>query len=200
MEITPDVNGNPSPVVSEDLKPQEQLPVAPVVTTEPTVTPPKGSQTPSENLYAALAEERRLRKEAEDKLESINTTIPSDDVYSDEGRLLAERIAKLEAREKAIEEQRENELVIAKFPALKEVTEEFNEFQKDYPRHKLENVAKIFLAEKGLLEPVRKGLESPTGGQRTPMTSEMTPEDIKNLRETNYKKYKDLLGKGLINI
>ena len=200
MDNILDVSGNSSPAVSEDLKPQTQLPVAPVVTTDTDVTPAPGSKTPESNLLAALHEERRLRKELEDKLNNINTTTPSEEVYSDEGRLLADRIARLEAREKAIEEERENERVINQFPVLKEHSEEFKEFQKDFPRHKLENVAKIFLADKGLLEPSRNGLEKPTGGSKNPPTSDMTKEDIKNLRETNFKLYKEKLTKGLIKV
>src|SRR3990167_6866360 len=67
----------PVPAVSEDVPTQtpEPLPAAPVVRT----TPPKGSQTPTENLYAALAEERRKRQEAEDKLINV-TAAPSEEV------------------------------------------------------------------------------------------------------------------------
>ena len=201
MDANPqDVNGVSSPVASEGSITQTQLPEAPVVTSTSPATPVPGSSTPSENLLAALKEERAKRKELEDKLNNLNTTTPSEEVYSEEGRLLAERIAKLEAREKAIEDERENERVTIQFPALKEMSEEFLEFQKDFPRHKLENVAKIFLSEKGLFEPTRKGLEKTTGGPRTPMTSEMTPQEIENLRKTNYKAYKDKLIKGLIKV
>jgi hypothetical protein len=52
--------------------------------------------------------------------------------------------------------------------------------------------------EKGLLEPVRKGLEKPTGGDRTPLSSGMSTEEVKSLRETDYKKYREMLKKGLI--
>lgn len=201
MENTPDVSGNSSPAVSEDLKPQPQLPEVSVVTPQAPVTPPKGSQTPSENLYAALAEERRLRKEAEDKLLTFNTTTPSEEVYSDEGKVLLDRIAALEARDKAREEQLELERVFTQFPLLKEKANEFKEYRDaEHPRAKIESVAKLFLAEQGLLEPTRKGLEKPTGGTRTPMTSEMTSEDVKVLRETNFKKYSDMLRKGLIKV
>lgn len=195
MEQSNDVNGNSSPVVSEDLNTQTGLPVAPVVTTS---QPTPGSQTPESNLLAALKEERAKRKELEDKLASINTTTPSDEVYSDEGKLLNDKILSLEAKLESLEEEKVLAQVHSKFPALKELSAEFDEFRKDYPRHKLENVAKLFLSEKGMLEVPRIGLERPTGGPRVPITSEMTSEEITNLRENNYGKYRELLKKGII--
>jgi len=148
-----------------------------------------------------LKEERAKRKELEDKLQTFNTTTPSEEVYSDEGKILLERIATLEARDKAREEQFELERLYVQYPLLKEKAEEFKKFREtEHPRAGLGSVAKIYLAEQGLLEPIRKGLEKPTGGQRTPMTSEMTTEDVKNLRENDYRKYKDMLMKGLIKV
>ena len=194
-----DVSGISSPTVSEDVTTQTQLPEAPVVTSTVAATP--GSKTPEANLLAALHEERRLRKEAEDKLASVNTTIPSDEVYSDEGRVLLAKIADLEARDKAREERMELDRLLTQFPVLKEKEAEFLEYRSsEHPRAKMSSVAKLYLSENGLLEPVRKGLESPTGGTRSPMTSELNQEEVKNLRETNYKKYKDLLSKGLIKV
>ena len=201
MENTNDVLGNSSPVVSEDLKTQTQLPEAPVVTSTVPATPVPGSQTPSENLLAALKEERAKRKELEDKLQTFNTTTPSEEVYSDEGKILLDRIAALEARDKAREEQFELERLYVQYPLLREKAGEFKTFREtEHPRAGLGSVAKIYLAEQGLLEPIRKGLEKPTGGQRNPMTSEMTTEDVKNLRENDYRKYKDMLMKGLIKV
>lgn len=200
MGNTLDVSGTSSPTVSEDLKPQEQLPEAPVVATE-SATLPKGSQTPSENLYAALAEERRLRKEAEEKLKIFNTTTPTEEVYSDEGRLLNQRIEEQGKVIVQLQEERELERLFNKFPLLGEKADEFKAYREtEHPRAKLESVAKLFLSDNGLLEPTRRGLESPTGGPRTPMTSEMTKEDVEDLRKNNYKKYKDMLIKGLIKV
>ena len=201
MENIQDVNGSSSPVASESVIPQTQQSVAPVVTTEPPVTQPKGSQTPSENLYAALAEERRLRKEAEDKLTNINTTIPSDEAYSDEGRVLKTQISTLEEKISRIEEEKNLEKLYNQYPLLREKSAEFSEFRMtEHPRAKIESVAKLYLVENGLLEPKRVGLEKPTGGTKTPPTSGMAVEDIKRLRETNFKKYQDMILKGQIKI
>ena len=200
MENTLDVLPGSSPTASEGVIPQTQLPVAPVVTTEPVATPVPGSKTPESNLLAALHEERRKNKELEDKLNNLNTTTPSDEVYSDEGKLLSDKISSLELKLEKLEEDKVVGQVHSKFPVLKEHSAEFDEFRKEYPRHKMENVAKLFLTEKGLLEVPRKGLENPTGGQRGPSEPQMTRDDVKHLRETNFRLYKEKLMKGLIKV
>ena len=200
MENTNDVSGNSSPANSEVVNTQVQLPEASVVTSTVPATPVPGSQTPSENLLAALKEERRKRQELEDKLTNLNTTTPSDEVYSDEGKLLSDKISSLELKLEKLEEEKVIGQVHSKFPVLKEHSAEFDEFRKEFPRHKMENVAKLFLTEKGLLEVPRKGLENPTGGQRGPSEPQMTTDDVKHLRENNYKLYKEKLMKGLIKV
>ena len=201
MDNTTDVNGGSSPVASEGLNTQSQLPVAPVVSTVTDATPVPGSKTPESNLLAALHEERRKNKELEDKLTNLNTTTPAEEVYSDEGKVLLDRIAALEARDKAREEQVELERILNQFPLLKEKADEFKAYREsEHPRAKLESVAKLFLADNGLLEPARKGLEKPTGGQRSPGEPQMTHDEVKHLRETNYKSYVDKVRKGLIKV
>ena len=143
-----DVNGVSSSVASEGSNTQTQLPVAPVVTTSAEATHVPGSQTPSENLLAALKEERAKRKELEDKLNNLNTTTPSDEVYSDEGRLLNDKISSMALQLEQLQEEKLIAQVQSQFPMLKELSNEFDEFRKEYPRHKMENVAKLFLTEK----------------------------------------------------
>lgn len=196
MDQILDVPQGSSPVASEDVKTQVGLPVAPVVTTD---KPTPGSHTPESNLLAALKEERAKRKELEDKLNNQTTT--PEEIYSDEGRALKNHITSLEAKIEAIEEEKNLERLYSQYPLLREKADEFNEYRvANHPRAKLESVVKLFLVENGLLEPVRRGLESPTGGPRTPSSDKMTQEDIKHLRETDYRKYTDMLKKGLINI
>lgn len=186
-----DVNQNSSPEVSEDQtqnQPKEEVVTTP--TEETHAEPPKaekGSQTPAENLYAALAEERRLRKEAEDKLNNL------DNVTTETDEDLVKRL-------KALEDKQELQELHSQFPELKNHTKEFEAFREDYPRHKGVNIAKLFLAEKGLIESPRKGLEKPTGGPRVNPNPDLTVEEVKNLRETNYRKYTDMVKKGLIKV
>lgn len=195
-----DVTQDPSPAVSEDVTPQTQLPVAPVVTTNP-VPPPVGSQTPPEHLYAALAEERRMRKEAEDKLNNMTTDPSEPEVVSDEAKLLKGHIDTLSAKISQLEDDKALEKLFVQYPVLKENVDKFNEFrQAEHPRAKIESAAKIYLAENGLLESRRAGLENPTGGGHAPVSQGMTVDDIANLRKNNWKKYQELLSKGLIKI
>lgn len=197
-----DVPQDSSPVASESVNTQTaQLPVAPVVTTSD-ATQPVGSKTPEENLYAALAEERRKSKILEDKLNQLNTTdFPEPEVISDEAKILQGHIDTLSGKINQLEDDKALEKLFVQYPVLKENLDKFNDFrQAEHPRAKIESVAKIYLAENGLLEAPRVGLENPTGGDRAPMSQGMTADDVANLRKTNWKKYQELLSKGLIKI
>jgi hypothetical protein len=200
MEQSNDVTQNPSSAVSEDVTPQTQLPVAPVVTQVPATQP--GSKTPPENLYAALAEERRMRQEAEDKLKQLETTDLSEpEVISDEAKILKGQIDTLSVKINQLEDDKVLEKLFVQYPVLKENIDKFNEFRRtEHPRAKIESAAKIYLAENGLLEGRRVGLENPTGGGHAPVSQGMTAEDVANLRKNNHKKYTELLMKGLIKI
>jgi hypothetical protein len=200
MEQSIDVTQNPSPAASESVIPQTQLPVAPVVTPAP-VTPPVGSKTPEENLYAALAEERRLRKEAEDKLKQQETTDPFEpEVISDEAKILKGLIDTQAVKIQQLEDEKALEKILVQYPVLKENLDKFNEFRlAEHPRAKIESVAKIYLAENGLLEGRRVGLENPTGGDRAPVNHGYTAADAENLRKTNWKKYNELNSQGLFD-
>lgn len=195
-----DVQQNSSPAVSENV--QTQTPET-VVQEVPTETATPGSKTPEANLYAALQEERRMRKELEDKLLQAQTSVlpETDDVYSDEGKLLKGEISQLRETVTRLEEEKLLEKTVAQFPEIKEFRGEFETFRQDFPRHKLENVAKLFLAEKGLLgAESHKGLEKPTGGDKTPRPSGLTIEEVANLRKNDFRKYQQMLQEGKIDV
>ena len=182
-----DVTQTPSPAGQETVQTPEEA--------------PKGSKTPEANLYAALEEERRLRKEAEQKARELETKVTvepeTEEIFSDEGKVLQSKIGKLESELLRLQEERELERTMSSFPAIKDKLNEFEEYRKEYPRHKLENVAKLFLSENGLLdEPVRKGLERPVAGPKTPPSNSMTSEEVAHLRKTNYKRYTELITSG----
>jgi len=87
------------------------------------------------------------------------------------------------------------------YPQLKEVWSDFSSFctQPENAGMSVLTAAKAFLVEKDMLAPKRVGLEKPAGGgKRTPPQAGMTAEDAKKLRETDYRKYRDALSKGLI--
>lgn len=195
-----DVPQGSSPAAS-DVITQTQLPSAPVVTQTP-ATQPTGSQTPPENLYAALSEERRKRQEAEDKLKQYETTDLSEpEVISDEAKILKGQIDSLSGVVTQLQEEKVLDGLCVQYPALKETLDEFKNYRlAEHPRAKLESVAKLFLAEKGLLGEKRVGLENPTGGDRAPVNTGMTPAEVEHLRKTNWKKYQELLAKGQIKM
>lgn len=199
-EIQPVVNQEPvtAAPASEDVKTQE-----PEATLTEEVVPKAqaGDKTEPNLLLKSLQEEREKRKLLEQELETLKSSaLSEDEVFSDEGKALKKQITALTEKINSIEEDKNLQAVYAQYPVLKEKSEEFKTFREDYPRTKLENVAKLYLAENGMLEPTRKGLEKTTGGQRVPLTSGMTAEDVKTLRETNFKKYQEMLSKGQIKI
>ena len=169
-----------------------------------------GSKTEPTELLKSLQDEREKRRLAEEKtklveeeLNKIKSSVPSEsDAWSDEGKLIVEKHVKpLQDTINSLEERLLLKDIQTTYPMLREVSSEFDEFRKEYPRHKLENVAKLFLSEKGLLDSPRQGLEKPTGGprnQKAPGT--MTNDEVKHLRETNFRKYADMLKKNQIKI
>lgn len=177
-------------------EPQTQLPAAPVVTA-PVAQP--GEKTDPALLLQSLQDERRKRKELEETIEALKSNQTSEDVFSDEGKAIVDKYVKpLEQTIESLQYQLALKDVHAAYPALKDLPGEFEAFRQEYPRHKLENVAKLFLSEKGLLDAPRKGLEKVTGGPRVPVSTEPTAEDKKNLRVNNPRKYEEMLRKGLI--
>ncbi len=169
---------------------------------ETTTTPAPGAKTPSELLLKSLQEEREKRRLIEEELQALKTvSTTSEDVYSDEGKLLKKQLDSALEQINSITEEREIEKIYAQYPLLREKDSEFTEYRKaEHPRAKLESVAKLYLAENGLLDPVRKGLEKPTGGPRIPLSTAMSVDEIKELREKNFRKYQEMLEKGQISI
>ena len=164
-----------------------------------------GSKTEPTELLKSLQDERLKRKVLEDKMqlieEELNTfksSVQSDDVFSDEGKALKTHIDTLKGEISSLREERELDKIYSQFPDLKDLKQDFEEYRVDYPRHKLENVAKLFLSEKGLISTQRKGLEKPTGGDRTPMKMGMSNDEVKNLRLNDPKKYREMLKKDQI--
>ena len=186
---------------SESLK-EDKNPVEKEVKEETSPLAP-GSKTNSELLLKSLQEEREKRRKLEEEKAALEEQLQlsstlSDEEYSDEGKALKEKIQSLSDKITSLEEKNTFEKLYATYPVLKEKTLEFEEFRKENPRTKLENVAKLYLAENGFFETPRKGLEKLTGGKGSPTSAGMTAEDVKTLRETNFKKYQDMLIKGQI--
>lgn len=213
-EVPKDVLPGSSPAAPEDGKIQDQpapsevvppvvpTPPAPPAPVPPVQTPPApGSATPPENLLAALQEERRLRKEAEDKILELTQPPAPSEAFSDEGKMLEGKISTLEAEITSLREEKVLEAIQVQYPVLKELAAEFGPYRSQFPGVAIERIAKLFLNEKGLLDPQRKGLERPGGGGGNPPPSDkLTAEEVADLRKNNHRKYVEMLMNGKIRL
>lgn len=175
----------------------------------PPVAEPSEPQKPPKGFvpYQALEEERRLRKEAEEKVQSFEkASAPSgeldEEMYSDEGKALRSDIKALNAKLSEIGRREARREAEAEFPFLKDKKEEFDAFLEDEEVKGLsiKKAARLFAAEQGLLnpEPQRKGLEKPTGGGQTPPEPTMTADEVRDFMKNDWKKYEKLLREGKI--
>ena len=159
-----------------------------------------GSQTDPALLLKSLQDEREKRRILEDELERLRNSSASPDITSDEGKALLKRLEESDKRILDLTKENQKKDILIEYPVLQEKWAEFEKFTSD-PENTgmpLRTAAKAYLVENGLLDRRRPGLENPTGGERQPSNQKMSAEDIKVLRETNFKKYQELLSKGLI--
>lgn len=200
-------------IVNPDLinqQPQEGK--TPQVNKEEGLPPvPAGSKTDSELLLKSLQEEREKRrmdaerfKMLEEEIETLKTSAVSEEAeaFSDEGKVLESKINSLKSELSEIKQDFVKKELIITHPILREKWEEFEEFRTN-PENKgmnMKTAAKAFLIENEVLEKPRLGLEKPTGGSRTPSVSGMTADEIKNLRQTNFKRYQQLLREGKLEL
>jgi len=208
--VLPDQEGTSN--VKEDVKPPEETlePNAELAEVEATieevdetleVPAPKGSKTPETLLYAKLKEEREKRKELEQRIKDLeNTSSPSEEEqFTDTEKDIkgvTERLLQLERKELMRE-------ILSQYPQLVDKRDEFDEFLEDEENAKisLQKAARLFLLDKGLLEtqkPIRKGLETPTGGSKVPQATGFAEADVKRLRENQPKKYLKMIREGKI--
>lgn len=180
-----------------------------VVPGETTPTAP-GTKTDSNLLLKSLQEEREKRrldnermKLLEEEIEQLKSSAVSEaEAFSDEGKALESKIFKVSSEISELKEKLAKSELIASNPIFKDKWNEFEEFYSlaENKGMNLKTAAKAFLIENGLVEAPRKGLEKTTGGPRTPISSGMTAEEVKNLRETNYRKYQEMVKNGQIVI
>lgn len=187
---------NPEIPVSEESKPEE------VVTTPEPVKP--GEKTDSALLLKSLQEERERRRIAEEALAQKNSELVVTEPISDEGKFLKSQIDELKEKLSAKEKAEELLRLQSSFPALKDKGAEFEAFRSnpDNAGMKLETAAKAFLLENDLLtSPTsRKGLEKDTGGARVVPKTELTADEVRDLRVNDYRRYVRLLAEGKIKL
>lgn len=135
-------------------------------------------------------------KKAENRVKELETLeIPlSEELDDPKYNQLQEEISSMKRK---LEEKD----VFDTYPKLKELKEEFTNYLEDSENRgmPIKVAAKAFLAEKGLLESKRIGLEKPTGG-RQPAKVGLSVEDIERIRKNDHKKYRELIKKGQIKI
>lgn len=112
-------------------------------------------------------------------------------------------VTDLKKRVTAMQKQLDKAAVLDAYPQLKAVWDDFERYHAE-PENQGMNIttaAKVFVVEKNLTDtPQRIGLEKSRGGDRQPIPTGMSAEDIKKLRETDYKKYLDMVKKDKIKI
>src|SRR3990167_4533683 len=118
-ETTPGTGEIPAPEVVEPAE-------------EPQVQKPPRGFVP----YQALEEERKKRKEAEELIKELKTSVPSEpeleeDVFSEEGKALKGDIKALNEKLHSLEKREARKEVEIEFPILKERKEEFETFLED---------------------------------------------------------------------
>lgn len=202
--MTEDVKpASPSPEAVAEKPEGDETPKEPkeeVSEETPPEAPKSGNKTDPNLLLKSLQEERDKRRELEQRetelkqeVEELKSSL-SPEEEDPKLKALGDQITELQ-------DARELDEVIAQNPALKEYRQDLIEFKKsEHPRAKITSAAKIFLVEKDLLEQPRKGLEKPTGGDKTPQQQGMTAEDVDNLRKTDYRKYVELVKSGKLEV
>lgn len=162
-----------------------------------------GSKTDSALLLQSLKDTRAKLKDSEEKLRLATLSPASPDINTEEGKALQLQIDEAKARISELTQQGAVKDLYLEFPVLKEKSADFEKYLVD-PENagmSLKTSARAFLVENGLAGARRPGLEKPTGGDRLPPPSTaMTVDEIRILRETNFKKYVELLNKGLIKV
>jgi len=171
----------------------EQPPASSEVIPVDASKPPKGF-VPLQALHEARTEIDSLREQLR-----TQTSPSSDEGYSDEGKALKDEFR---GEIDSLKQQLAKRDLLDAHPEFKDKWDDLETF-RSLPENKgmnLRTAAKAYLIENGLLDTPRKGLEKPTGGTRTPISSAPTADDIKNLRENSPRVYQEMLLKGQIKL
>ena len=186
-------------IPAEGVVPQNPLPDTPPEGVETIVIPKKDYEDLQHRAGVSSQNFERLKK-AETEIRDLHAKMTDLAALPDPSGENDEEIGKLRTQIADITAKQVKAEVLEQYPQLKEVWEDFESFRADESNKGMafKTAAKAFLTEKGLLDPQRPGLERATGGDRTPTPSGMSTEEVKKLRETDYKKYRELVTKGII--
>lgn len=150
-------------------------------------------------------------KKAEDKVKALSLekekleaklASSGEDIYGDTDDELKSQIADLNAKLLSMEEERQKDAVLGKYPILKDKYEEFDTYREENKGMSYETAAKAYLVENDLMgQKQRKGLEKAGGGKRTaPSSGKLSADDAARLRSTDFEGYRKALKEGRIEI
>lgn len=166
----------------------------------------RNAEVSSQNFERAKKAEAEKKALAE-KIAILESQLSGStgDEYVEPNSALFAQINELNTKLNRLEEGTEWKSLTEKYPVLNDKKADFDSFRED-PENaglKLATAAKAFLVENNLIgeTPKRKGLEKGGGGTRVaPTSNTMSPEDLKRLRETNWKGYMKLVRSGKIEL
>jgi hypothetical protein len=166
---------------------------------------PKEVKTPSNELLAALKEEREKRRDLERELSELkgskDRSLPEGDM-SDEGLALKQQIDELQKTINQMKLREELSQVLVSYPQLKDKQSEFEAYRAGKPEYDLKDAALLFITENNLTEvkPSRKGLERPSGGSKTPNnTGQISAADVDRIRSTQPRLFIQMVRDGRID-
>ena len=178
-------------------EPVEEAPQAEALTLEEIAELKKRASQSSQNYERAKKAEEE-KKALEQRLSEAQL---AQDSFMTEDEV-SKKLRELDSKFSRIEEKTRLDATLQKYPSIADKLDEFNEYRAEYPADKMEMAAKLFLAEKDLLDetPKRKGLEKAIGGRRVTPPATTSNDDVKRLRENNYREYLKQLRSGKLNV
>lgn len=197
LQSKPDLGETPSPV--EKPKEEEGTTEEILEETQDLTDLKKRAEVSSQNFERAKKAESKV-KELEIELEEAKVSEEDDgEEYWDDK--IEKKVKSLETELASFKETQTLQVLLSKYPALRDKQVEFDEFRNEYPQLELEKVAKVFLVENNLINAntERKGLEKATSGEKGAVKKGMSEEDVKRLRETQPRKYEKMLRDGRLN-
>lgn len=200
----PDVQ-TPSPQVTPEKKEE-----APAPSPAPEGKPPAGF-VPYQSLEEARSKakaERERREAVEQELErykSKASSVPSDD-YEDydeqDSPAVNDALRKTQDEVRELKRSIDVRDVKTTYPQLAEFGAEFDEYLEDNKDIAVVKAAKLFLFDRGLSTSAsteRKGLEQPTGGDKTPQPEGISRDEVERLRQNQPRLYEAKIRSGEID-
>ena len=159
----------------------------------------------SKEAQRLLEENKKLQAKLAKASETSSETVflekhPDWEYLDDTQKSIIRRQEELDKELKEMKKTKERETkfskILSEFPELKDSSDEFKDYCEENAQTDMTTLAKSFLFDK---KPARKGLESPTGGDKTPPSGGFTTDDVKRIRENDPKLFEKLIREGRID-